>query len=112
MFRPLDPLTQPYTQLAEAGYVDLWPLQSEPGDGFTCCQPEVLRNGVSMHSERVDLLWVRNTTMVEPPDSIALWGAEQEERTDSGLWLSDHAGVLAEIRIPRVRSGPSRVRTA
>ncbi|MEU6069315.1 MULTISPECIES: hypothetical protein [Streptomyces] len=35
--------------------------------------------------------------------NIHLVGNEQSDRTPSGLWPSDHAGIVATLRVPKTR---------
>jgi hypothetical protein len=54
-------------------------------------------------NQRIDLILVRNNnrgTTVIGPVFATVWGDEQADRTASGLWPSDHAAVIAELRIP------------
>ena len=80
-----------YQLLLSAGYVDLWQMDSE-GTGYTCCQDGGLLNDVSLHSKRIDLIFARN---LEHPAQI--WTDTLSERLPSGVWASDHAGVVAQL---------------
>jgi len=84
-----------YQILLSAGYVDVWQMDSE-GTGNTCCQASALLNEVSGHSVRIDQIFVRN---LELPASVMTHtiGDEPSERLASGLWPSDHAGVVAHL---------------
>ena len=84
-----------YQILLDAGYVDLWQMDSE-GTGNTCCQPGELKNEESLLSVRIDQIFVRN---MELPASIltSTVGDTPSERLTSGLWPSDHAGVVASL---------------
>lgn len=64
--------------------------------GNTCCQAANLLNPASSLMSRIDLILYRGD--VEPL-SAEVVGDEAEDRTDSGLWPSDHAGVVATLRI-------------
>jgi endonuclease/exonuclease/phosphatase family metal-dependent hydrolase len=59
----------------------------------TCCQVGDLTNGTSQLSERIDYVWVRGLAV----EACTRFGAEPEDRTDDGLWPSDHAGVVATV---------------
>lgn len=87
--------TPTYSNLIAAGFVDAW-SQTHPDDpGFTCCQDANLLNPMSHLSERIDLVLFRgkfNTTDVD------IVGENPDDRTISGLWPSDHAGVVATLR--------------
>ena len=84
-----------YKILLDAGYVDVWQMDSE-GTGNTCCQPELLQNETSELYVRIDQIFVRN---MELPASVMTHtvGDQSSERLMSGLWPSDHAGVVAYL---------------
>jgi exonuclease III len=85
----------PYRQLRKAGYVDVWKLKPTPSPGFTCCQAVDLLNAESQLFKRVDVIF----SSVDPEEVAARrTGANQDGRTPSGLWPSDHAGVVARLR--------------
>jgi len=85
----------PYHQFAHAGYMDLWTLKPGNAAGLTCCQAEDLQNAESLLSKRIDVI----LSTVAPSDVHARRvGAEAKSKTPSGLWPSDHAGVLAWFR--------------
>lgn len=82
-------------------FTDVW---TPRGEGFTCCQLPDLENVVSDLDRRVDLILVDGD--VDPgapglPDGVRAerFGHRPSDRTVSGLWPSDHAGVLAVVRI-------------
>lgn len=89
------PIVPPYMQLTAAGFVDAW-TQHRPGnpDGYTCCQEEDLVNRKSVLSERVDLIFSS-----EEPEKVKvhLVGDKMPDKTPSGLWPSDHAGVVGRM---------------
>lgn len=87
-----------YQILLSAGYVDVWQMDSE-GTGKTCCQDDDIRNEVSDHSVRIDQIFVRN---LELPASVMTYtvGDKPSDRLPSGLWPSDHAGVVAHLAYP------------
>ncbi len=84
-----------YNMIISAGYVDLWQTGSE-SSGNTCCQDDDLLNPVSDLTVRIDQIFVRN---FHHPYTVVTQtvGDKAEDRLDSGLWPSDHAGVLAAI---------------
>jgi len=86
--------TATYGNLIAAGFADAWPL-ARADNGFTCCQAEDLRNETSLLSERIDLALFRGDFTV---DEVDILGEAAADRTDSGLWPSDHAGVVATLR--------------
>jgi endonuclease/exonuclease/phosphatase family metal-dependent hydrolase len=89
-------ITPPYLQMTkEAGFVDAW-TQHRPGnpDGYTCCQEEDLVNRKSVLYERVDLIF----SSAEPEKvKVHLVGDKIPDKKPSGLWPSDHAGVVGRM---------------
>ena len=86
-----------YQILLSAGYVDVWQMDSE-GTGNTCCQDDDILNEVSDLGKRIDLIFVGN---LELPTSVMTYtvGDTSSERLASGLWPSDHAGVVAHLAL-------------
>jgi len=79
---------QTYLNLIAAGFVDAW-IVTNPGDpGYSCCHPTI--------SLRVDLVLVLNKVR---PLNMEIVGNEPEDLTPSGLFPSDHFGVVATLRI-------------
>jgi len=93
-----------YNVLAAAGFDDAW-SDAGIGPGFTCCQDDDLLNSTSLLSSRIDYVLFRHAAF--PHDSVAqmtaidaaVVGDEVGDRTPSGLWPSDHAGVVATLRL-------------
>jgi hypothetical protein len=93
-----DPSSQAYADLVGAGFVDTW-LAANPGDpGLTCCQvpPDTIVNPVSQLHERVDHVLARGGFAVFGDELV---GDQPSDRTASGLWPSDHAGLVATLGI-------------
>ena len=85
--------TPTYSKLIDAGFIDAWTIKGK-GDGFTCCQAADLMNSDFSLDERIDLILFRGDIKV---NDIELVGNLQTDRTISGLWPSDHAGVVAKL---------------
>lgn len=95
--------TPTYGILLGAGFTDAW-SESHPGDpGFTCCQAANLDNATSQLDERIDLLLFRGGRF--RAEGAEVVGEEQADRTPSGLWPSDHAGVFAKLGFGPGRPG-------
>jgi endonuclease/exonuclease/phosphatase family metal-dependent hydrolase len=92
-----DPSFPAYLAVINAGFIDAWPRKRAPDPGFTCCQAPDLRNAASQLNHRIDVVLMRGGIDVV---DIRLVGSQPNDRTRSGLWLSDHAGVVATLRIP------------
>lgn len=92
---PMGEIVLPYLQLELAGYVDAWTLRPGNPSGFTCCQAENLLNPVSNLTERVDVIF----SSVPPVDKVKanLVGNDETDKTPSGLWPSDHAGLVVRM---------------
>ncbi len=85
-----------FLALVEAGLVDTWAV-AHPGDpGYTAGFSELLNDpsadGALEH--RVDHVMVRGGVGIV---SSRLYGTDPDNRTPSGLWPSDHAGVAATL---------------
>jgi endonuclease/exonuclease/phosphatase family metal-dependent hydrolase len=90
---PSDPTHGTYQQAIDAGFVDGWSAPT-PGDaGYTCCQDPALTNAASMLDQRIDWILVRRLRVA----NISLVGNRPDDRTPSGLWPSDHAGLVATV---------------
>jgi endonuclease/exonuclease/phosphatase family metal-dependent hydrolase len=87
--------TPTYSKIIDAGFIDAWNIRGK-GNGFTCCQAENLLNPISSLDERLDLVLFRGDFKVK---DIELVGNSQNDRTLSGLWPSDHAGVVATLKL-------------
>ena len=90
------PSTATYNLLADAGLVDAAFEDDGELAEFTCCQASDLRNAESRLTVRIDLVLFRGDVTSKKVDVI---GDREEDRTESGLWPSDHAGVVARIKI-------------
>jgi exonuclease III len=94
---PSNPSYVIYQTLINAGLTDAWKLLHPNQPGFTCCQDADLLNARSKLSHRIDLILFRGLAGV---DNMKVFGDLPSDRTPSGLWPSDHAGVVATLRGP------------
>ncbi len=92
-----NPTHATYQSFINAGFVETWPEKHPVDPGFTCCQAPDVRNRQSLLSARIDLVFVRGGIEVANAHVV---GTRQADRIPSGLWPSDHAGVLARLRLP------------
>ena len=83
-----------YQLLIAAEYVDTWQMDAL---GKTCCQDSDIRNEVSGHRERIDLIFVYNAESGVAVLMTQTLGDTPSDRLASGLWPSDHAGVVAQL---------------
>jgi endonuclease/exonuclease/phosphatase family metal-dependent hydrolase len=95
---PIIGLESPYMQLAEDNS-DVWELkrnsQHNNPEGLTCCQAENLLNPESELYERIDVIFSSKF-----PRKVKAYvvGDEPADKTSTGLWPSDHAGVVARMK--------------
>lgn len=87
---------QTYLNLIAAGFVDAWSV-TNPGDpGYTCCLVNGNPSPTSTLTARIDLVLLLNKVRALDMEIV---GNEPADRTPSGLWPSDHAGVVASVGI-------------
>jgi len=82
-----------YGILLAGGLSDSW----SDGPGLTCCHVNDLHNPNPTLTKRVDLVLTRGGFKTLSADVV---GEDLADRTVSGLWPSDHAGVVAKLRLP------------
>ncbi|HUF88920.1 MAG TPA: endonuclease/exonuclease/phosphatase family protein [Gemmatimonadota bacterium] len=92
--------TPTYGMMVAAGFADVWPPR---GNGNTCCHAPSLLQHPSRFDQRIDFVLLRGDFGFGPggiPGSTQSWltGVRPSERTDSGLWPSDHAGIFTVVR--------------
>ena len=82
-----------YTILREDGFADAW----ADGPGLTCCRAADLLDPDATLTKRIDLVLTRGGFATVSADVV---GEDPADRTPSGLWPSDHAGVVATVQLP------------
>jgi len=87
--------TPTYGMFISAGFRDAW-KEVGRGPGFTAHQAPDLLNAVSALNIRIDFILFKNGW---EPNKADLVGEEQDDRTCTGLWPSDHAGVAACLEL-------------
>jgi endonuclease/exonuclease/phosphatase family metal-dependent hydrolase len=90
---PSGPTFATYQALIDAGFQDAWGLRRQD-PGYTCCEDPLLLNPKPTLDQRTDLILLRTGFSVGDVNRI---GDKQSNRTPSGLWPSDHAGVEASL---------------
>lgn len=96
--------TPTYNALLGMGFVDAWTIGRPRGLGYTSNQDADLLNPVSKLFHRIDFVMYRDafTTakgQFQGASHTELVGEDASDKTSTGLWPSDHAGVMAELRI-------------
>jgi endonuclease/exonuclease/phosphatase family metal-dependent hydrolase len=98
------PYGDTYQYVLSEGFHDAWTtnLLTWNEDGYTFGHDGDLRNEFVDFYERIDFVFTKN-----PGENLAsrtcviVVGDEYRNRTPSGLWPSDHGGVVAKLKIPR-----------
>lgn len=104
---PMSGLTDPrpaYFVLTDGyGLADVWDIQDkQPAKpGFTCCQSELVDNPVSKLDDRIDVVFADFGELVPEKIKAEVLGDEPADKTPTGLWPSDHAGVAAKLSFER-----------
>lgn len=96
--------TPSYANFLAAGFADLW-VEANPRDpGLTCCNAADLLNPLPTFTERIDvaLLHLPATANQDFVGGVraTVVGDDASDKTEGGLWPSDHAGVVATVRLP------------
>jgi endonuclease/exonuclease/phosphatase family metal-dependent hydrolase len=96
--------TATYQTARDAGFVDAWLIGPPRGAGYTSNQAKDLLNPTSQLFHRIDFVFYRDeftkeTGLFQGSVKAEVIGEEQGDRTPSGLWPSDHAGVWAALTI-------------
>jgi endonuclease/exonuclease/phosphatase family metal-dependent hydrolase len=87
--------TPAYPEMITAGFMDCWSTVNQGDLGNTCCHAPDLRNPVTSLNRRLDLVLTRGNIT---PVSAKLAAGDPSARTHTGLWPSDHAGLVAKLR--------------
>lgn len=88
-----------YQNLIQDGFEDAWvnnTLTYNP-DGFTFGHDDNLQNKKVDFSGRIDYIFVKSSDSFSFEESFVV-GDELRDRTSSGLWPSDHGGVITKIK--------------
>lgn len=93
------PGSSTYGLFTGAGFYDVW-SEVGGGQGFTALQDADLLNSASKLSARIDYIFFKNGWI---PLKADLVGEEQNDRTATGLWPSDHAGVVARLNFEQAQ---------
>jgi hypothetical protein len=89
-----DPTFPTYQTILNGGFRDAWNVVPGNAVGLTCCQDENLANPSSKLSVRYDLIFVKGVSVLD----AQVVGDHVTDQTRSGLWPSDHAGVIATLQ--------------
>ena len=95
------PNSAEYAQLSAAGFVDLWTLRNGNSPlRATCCHgdDETLRDANDGLEKTIDYVMTRAIPgYTVGPVQFTIFGDNLTERTATGMWPSDHAGLFAQL---------------
>lgn len=94
----LIPYVPPYTQAVDAGYLDAWLEQKKYDDGYTFGFDEYVSDPTAELTTRIDLIFLDPKDLEIDKVKATVVGNNVEDMTPSGLWPSDHAGVVTKIK--------------
>ena len=94
-----------YRALRRAGYADVWAALNPTIGGFTCCHAADLSNSVPAFDERIDYIFTKgfDRGRRKVVGEVRRFGIDPSRRPEGPLgpiWISDHAGLLATLRLP------------
>ncbi len=102
-----------YNFMLGAGYVDTWTRNLNPfeGEGLTNAQGYFdLTDPTRVFDQRIDFIFARNDIpigkqpAIGPVIATVVGDAQDDRATPTGLWPSDHAGIVARLHFPRVKA--------
>jgi len=88
----------PYQIIVDEGFADIWNtnlLKLFDPNGFTCCQDNDLLNTTSLLDERIDIIFVRDTSFLSlafVTGRVPIFPLRLPPN-----WASDHGGVFSEL---------------
>jgi hypothetical protein len=87
-----------YQRLVAAVGKDAWVVKNPRDPGYTCCYDAAVSDPTAQLTSRIDLVVVSKKIKV-----VRAWrvGVGTSAMTKSGLWPSDHAGVVARLIVPK-----------
>jgi endonuclease/exonuclease/phosphatase family metal-dependent hydrolase len=89
--------TPTYGNLIAGGFADAWSSDHPGVPGLTCCHGADLRIEGPPFNRRIDLILTRGGFRAR---QVEVLGEARQDKTRSGLWPSDHAGVAARLALP------------
>ena len=95
-----------YNMIVGQNYLDVWTQNLQPSpsnpNGYTNPHDSDLRNTNIKLDQRIDIIFAKNANGSQNigPVYAEVTGDELDDRTATGLWPSDHAGVVATLNMP------------
>ena len=88
----------PYQIIVDGGFADIWDtnlLKFFDPNGLTCCQDDDLLNTTSRLDERIDLIFIRDTSFL--PIAFVTGRVPIFPLSLPPNWASDHSGVFGKL---------------
>jgi endonuclease/exonuclease/phosphatase family metal-dependent hydrolase len=88
----------PYQLIVDEGFADIWDtnlLKFFDPNGLTCCQDDDLLNRTSHLDERIDLIFIRDTSLL--PIAFVTGRVPIFPLNKPPNWASDHDGVFGRL---------------
>lgn len=85
-----------YQIIRQDGFRDAWLRTNQGRRGLTCCFNAEVNDRRRDFSSRIDHVLFRGALSAKGASRV---GIDPDNRTASGLWPSDHAGVVATLRL-------------
>ncbi len=92
------PYKPPYMRATDAGFLDAWLKQKKYDDGYTSGFDEYVSDPSAELTTRIDHIFLGPSDFKIKKVKAVVVGDEVKDMTPSGLWPSDHAGVVARIK--------------
>jgi endonuclease/exonuclease/phosphatase family metal-dependent hydrolase len=99
-----------YQVLVGAGFIDVWRALRPGVVGNTCCHLDDLSNKLPDLSQRIDYIFARglersHAGLIGKVERLGEVPADRLAGPIGKIWPSDHAGLAAEVRLPRMLAG-------
>jgi endonuclease/exonuclease/phosphatase family metal-dependent hydrolase len=85
-----------YNAVTGFGFLDTWKRAHKGNPGLTYGHQGDLRNATAAFKARIDYIFARGIRKVL---GSKIFGVKPSERTPSGLWPSDHAGLATKLQL-------------
>lgn len=94
-----------YQILRQAGFTDTWAALRPGQIGFTCCHAPDLSNDQIQFDERIDYIFAKGFArgrheVLGEARRLGIDPANRPVGQAGEIWISDHAGLLATLRLP------------